>query len=326
MTYRLQSIRKTVVAFASLFKDIPLIKYDENGKEVERIIVPIIYGDKEKYVKRLDISHEKVQITLPRIEYGLITIEYDSDRKLNPANKLMGCTGTGNLYVNSPIPYNFNLELVLYTRNIEDANQITEYILSHFQPDYNMRVVMIPEAGIIKTIPITFNGDSVEEDSTGSFDSPVRSVFRTLTFTARSFIFQPPKEYIPILEANTTISISQNNGNAGSYTYYNLKLINGVGNFIGGENVYQGYNYDTASAKATVASWDKLTKILSVDNVIGDFTVNSILRNVSGSAEYLIGTLPTAGLAYATSETPTSNTFPPTGPYGINITYVDNTV
>jgi hypothetical protein len=189
-----------------------------------------------------------------------------------------------------------------------------------------MRVAMIPEAGIIKTIPITFNGDSAEEDSTGSFDSPVRSVFRTLTFTARSFIFQPPKEFIPILEANTTISIPQNNGNTGTYTYYNLKLINGVGDFKGGENVYQGYNYDTASAKATVASWDKLTKILSIDNVIGEFTVNSILRNVSGSAEYVIGTLPTAGIAYTTSITPTSNTFPPTGPYGINIAYVDNTV
>ena len=323
MTYRLQSIRKTVVAFASLFKDIPLIKYDENGKEVERIIVPIIYGDKEKYVKRLDISHEKVQITLPRIEYGLTTTEYDSDRKINSANKLMGCAGTGNLYVNSPIPYNFNLELVLYTRNIEDANQIMEYILSHFQPDYNMRIVMIPEAGIIKTIPVTFNGDSEEEDSTGSFDSPVRSVFRTLTFTARSFIFQPPQEYIPILEANTNIYIPQNGGN---YTYYNIQLIDGFGNFVGGENVYQGYNYDTASAKGTVASWDKYTKILSVDNVIGNFTVNSILRNVNGTAEYFIGNLPTAGLAYATSITPTSNTFPPVSPYGIKVEYIENTV
>ena len=322
MTYRLQSIRKTTVAFASLFKDIPIISYDDNGIEVERRIVPIIYGDKEKYVKRLDIPHEKVQITLPRIEYGLTTMEYDVDRKLNGANKLMGCAAVGDTYVNSPIPYNFNFELILYTRNIEDANQIMEYILSHFQPDYNMRIVMVPEAGIIKTIPVTFNGDSEEEDSTGSFDSPVRSVFRTLTFTARSFIFQPPQTYVPILMANTNMNIPQSY----AYSYYNIQLIDGFGDFKGGENVYQGYNYDTASAKATVASWDKYTKILSVTTVIGSFTKNSILRNVVGSAEYFIGTLPGSGLVYATSITPTSNTFPPVGPYGLNIKITDNTV
>ena len=45
---RLQAIRKTTVAFASLFKDIPFIKYDENGNEVEKLKVPIIYGNKEK--------------------------------------------------------------------------------------------------------------------------------------------------------------------------------------------------------------------------------------------------------------------------------------
>lgn len=320
MTYRLQSIRKTTIAFASLFKDIPLIKYDDNGIEVERMIVPIIYGDKEKYVKRLDISHEKVQITLPRIEYGLTTMEYDVERKLNPSNKLMGCAALGDTYVNSPIPYNFNFELVLYTRNIEDANQIMEYILSHFQPDYNMRIVMVPEAGIIKTIPVTFNGDSEEEDSTGSFDSPVRSVFRTLTFTARSFIFQPPQTYNPILMANTNMYIPQ------SYTYMNLQLIDGFGDFAGGENVFEGYNYDTAKAKATVAAWDKYTKILSVTNVIGAFTQNGIIRNVSGSAEYVINALPSSGLAYATSITPTSNTFPPNGPYEINVTITDNTL
>lgn len=320
MTYRLQSIRKTTIAFASLFKDIPLIKYNDQGQEIERIIVPIIYGDKEKYVKRLDISHEKVQITLPRIEYGLTTMEYDIDRKLNPANKLMGCASTGDVYVNSPIPYNFNFELVLYTRNVEDANQIMEYILSYFQPDYNMRIVMVPEAGIIKTIPVTFNGDSEEEDSTGSYDSPVRSVFRTLTFTARSFIYQPPQTVVPILTANTNIYVAQN------YTYYNIKLIDGFGDFVGGENVYQGYNYDTASAKATVASWDKYTKILSVTDVIGSFTQNAILRNVVGSAEYFIGSLPTGGLAYATSVTPTPNTFPTVGPYDLTIITIDNTV
>ena len=316
-SYRLQSIRKTTIAFASLFKDIPLIKYDDQGNESERIIVPIIYGDKEKYVKRLDISREKVQITLPRIEYGLTSMVYDVDRKLNSANKLMGCAAAGDVYVNSPIPYNFNLELVLYTRNIEDANQIMEYILSHFTPDYNIKIVMVPEAGIVKTIPITYNGESEEEDSTGSFDSPVRSVFRTLTFTARSFIYQPPLEYKPILQANTFVYIPSP---INSYV-----LTDGTGYFTEGESVFQGYSYDRASAKGTVVTWNANNLILTLDNISGTFVANSIITNLTGSAEYIIIETPNKGLAYDTGVAPTPNTFPVVGPYTVTQTNLDYT-
>lgn len=316
--YRLQSIRKTTIAFASLFKDIPLIKYNNQGQEVERIIVPIIYGDKEKYVKRLDIEHEKVQITLPRIEYGLTTMEYDSSRKLNSVNKLMGCSAVGDMYVNSPIPYNFNLELVLYTRNIEDANQIMEYILSHFTPDYNLKIVMVPEAGIIKNIPITFNGDSEEEDSTGSYDSPVRSVFRTLTFTARSYIFQPPLQYKPILQANTVIYVPS--------AVSDFILNSGNGTFSQGESVFQGYAYDRSTARGVVDTWNPNTQVLRLTNLSGVFIANSIISNISGSAQYIIGSLPNNGLAYDTGVNPTPNTYPVTGPYTVNQTNLDYTV
>ena len=219
---RLEGIRKTTVAFANLFKDIPFIKYDSNtGEEIDRIKVPIIYGDKEKYVKRQDVSNEKVQITLPRIEYGLMDMVYDPSRRLNRANKIMGCSSNGTVYANSPIPYNFNFELVIYTRNIEDANQIMEYILPHFYPDYNLKINFVPEAGITKNVPITFNGESEEEDSSGTFDSAVRSVFRTLQFTARSYIFQPPNYYTPILWTNTTINLQQSSssGNGSMIAY-----------------------------------------------------------------------------------------------------------
>lgn len=212
---RLQAIRKTTVAFASLFKDIPFIKYDQTtGNEIERIKVPIIYGNKEKYVKRLDIPNEKVQITLPRIEYGLINMLYDPSRRTNQANKIVGCSSNKKAYINSPLPYNFNFEIVIYTRNIEDANQIMEYILPFFYPDYNLKLNFVPEVGIIKNVPITYNGESEEEDSTGYFDSPIRSVFRTLNFLARSYIFQSPKYMVPILQSeiyiNNGMSLSSN--------------------------------------------------------------------------------------------------------------------
>lgn len=316
-SYRLQSIRKTTLAFASLFKDIPYVKFDEMGNEVERLVVPIIYGDKEKYVKRLDIEHEKVQITLPRIEYGLTSMVYDPERKMNAANMMMGCAAAGDMYVNSPLPYNFNFELVLYTRNVEDANQIMEFILSHFMPDYNMRIVMVPEAGIVKTIPVTFNGESEEEDSTGSYDSPVRSVFRTLTFTARSFIFQPPLEYKPILQANTYVFIPS--------PVENYILSDGTGYFLEGDGVYQGPSYNRATARATVISWNDARLILTVDNVVGTFVANSTITNVTGTAEYIIAETPNKGLIYDTGVRPVPNTYPVVGPYDVLQTNLDYT-
>lgn len=308
---RLQAIRKTTIAFASLFKDIPFIKYDENGIAIEHMTVPIIYGDKEKYVKRLDIPAEKVQITLPRIEYGLLNVEYDPSRRTNQANKVMSCQSSGNAYVHSPLPYNFNFELVLYTRNIEDANQIMEYILPFFYPDYNLKINMVPELGIIKNIPITLTGDSQEQDSSGVFDSAVRSVFRTLTFTARSYIYQPPKYTKPILEANTNIYVpSSTNG----YT-----LTNGYGNFLEGERVFQGSSYDRPTATATVQNWNPNSLIVKLSNIKGNFTANTRLYNISRTKQYTVQSLPDSGIYLTTTVTPTPNTFPVTGPYDINI-------
>ena len=315
---RLEPIRKTTVAFANLFKDIPFIKYDNiTGEEIDRIKVPIIYGDKEKYTKRLDVaSNEKVQITLPRIEYGLINMLYDPARRTNQVNKIVGCNSNGSTYVNSPMPYNFNFEIVLYTRNIEDANQIMEYILPYFCPDYNIKINMVPEAGIIKNIPITYMGDSEDEDSSGTFDSSVRSVFRTLSFVARSYIYQPPKYYKPILFTDTNINIIQSTNN--------INVVSGNGTFYVGDTVFQGDSFDRATAKATVDYWDPNTKTLRISPVSGSFTPNTVIQNLEKTAKYITANV-NGSIAYNTKITPVPNTYPVVGPYDYNIITTDYT-
>ena len=201
---------------------------------------------------------------------------------------------------------------------MEDANQIMEYILSHFKPDYNMKVVMVPEAGITKTIPVTFNGESEEEDSTGSFDSPVRSVFRTLTFTARSFIYQPPLEYKPILQANTFVYIPS--------AVSNFILADGTGYFTQDQSVYQGATYNKATARGTVVMWNDATKVLTLSNIYGKFVANSIITSIDGSAEYVIAELPNNGLTYDTGVVPIPNTYPVVGPYTTNTSFTDYTI
>jgi len=314
---RLQSIRKTVVAFASLFKDIPFIRYDNSGNEIERIKVPIVYGNKEKYIKRLESVDEKVQITLPRIEYGLIDIQYDASRRMSQANKMLGCSGSGAAYVNSPTPYNFNFEWVLYTRNIEDANQILEYVLPFFYPDYNLKVNFVPEAGISKNIPFTFQGESQDEDSTGIFESPVRSVFRTLNFVARSYIFPPPRYVVPILQAETNIYIPTSR--------QDFYVSNGSGILVPGDYVFQGISFERATAKATVEKFNANTGLLQLIDVKGTFKSNNKIYNVLKNVNYIIDTVPNQYLALESIITPVPNTYPVTGPYDYNIIINDYT-
>ena len=40
----------------------------------------------------------------------------------------------------NPAPYDFDFNLYLYVRNIEDGTQIIEHILSYFTPDYTIKL------------------------------------------------------------------------------------------------------------------------------------------------------------------------------------------
>lgn len=77
-------IRKLVVGFGSLFDNITLTRYNVDGTEDRKVKVPIIYAPKEKYVARLiadPLLNKKVQITLPRMSFDLLSMNYDASRK-----------------------------------------------------------------------------------------------------------------------------------------------------------------------------------------------------------------------------------------------------
>ena len=85
-----RAIRKIIVAFGNLFDSIPLVRYNSDNSEAERMIVPIVYAAKELYVKRLEEDldlDKKVQTTLPRLSYEMTGLRYDPDRKQN-TNKI----------------------------------------------------------------------------------------------------------------------------------------------------------------------------------------------------------------------------------------------
>ena len=53
-TFYNETLRKTVVAFGSLFDEIFVVRKDSNGNINKRIMVPITYAAKSKFIRMFD--------------------------------------------------------------------------------------------------------------------------------------------------------------------------------------------------------------------------------------------------------------------------------
>lgn len=276
-------IRKIVVAFGNVFNNISIARYDADGAEQEHFLVPILYGGKEKYVSRLEGDpnlDKKVQVTLPIMSFEMTDMSYDATRKLNTNQRLIHPSGTDTLAVYNPVPFNFDFELHAYVRNIEDGAQLMEKILPFFTPDYTVAVNLVPEMGIIKQIPLILNDVSHEIDYEGDYNSKVRSIIWTLRFTVKGFLYGPISEPKII---KTSITNILDDGNLGEETNVIIKLTNGLGDYLIGETVYQGYSYQTATAHAKVEYWEPNANNLTVSHMSGHFVTGA---NVIGRTSH----------------------------------------
>jgi hypothetical protein len=284
-----KTIRKINIAFASLFNNIVLIRQNPNNTENQRFIVPIEYGDGEKYVKRLRGDPElqkKIQIALPRMSYEMVGFNYDASRKLNTNNKNFASSPSGGanaLSMYNPVPYDFGFSLTIYTRNVEDGNQIIEQIIPYFTPDYSMKLNLVPEMGISKSVPIVLNDVQQIIESDGDFNSEVRTVIWSLKFTVKAFIFGAIKD--TKLIANTTLNISTSTGVSSNFDGEGVcctgeisksytVLPNGYGDYGNKELVYQGQSLDYAYATGKVQLWDANANTIIISDVCGDFKLN----------------------------------------------------
>jgi len=191
------SIRKLVVAFGSLFDEIYISRTDSTGAELKKIKVPISYGPKEKFYRKINElentgAREAVENILPRIGFEITGMNYDTGRKLNSLNKSFvskSQTGTTFAYSYSEVPYNFDFDLNIMTRNIDDGYQILEQILPFFTPDFTITMNFTEiDRGV--DVPFVLNGVRSTEDYEGDLETR-RLVTHTLSFQAKSYIFSP---------------------------------------------------------------------------------------------------------------------------------------
>jgi hypothetical protein len=278
-------IRKLVVGFGNLFDSITLYRFKPDLTESERFIVPIAYASKERYVMRLEEDlnlDKKVQLTLPRMSFEMAGLSYDSSRKQNTNIKnFSGTPPSGVLSQYNPVPYNFDFNLYIYVRNIEDGTQIIEHILPFFTPDYTIKLNLIPEMGIIKEVPVILNSTQHEITYEGGRDNETRMIVWTLNFTVKGFIFGKVTETSVINRAFVSVYnlVSQE-----EVIEFYMNLDSGYGTYKVGEKVYQGYTPDDASATGMVVQFTD--NVLRLKELTGNFVSDKPIYGINTLANY----------------------------------------
>ena len=189
-----QIVRKTVIAFGTLFNDIHVRHDDGAGNVISDIKVPIAYGPRQKFLARITQQAElnkATQITLPRMSFEITNISYDSTRKagITQTFKALDSTdGDKMKKVFMPVPYNLGFDLNILVKQQDDGLQILEQILPFFQPGFNISIDLVKSIGEKRDIPMVLQNISQQDDYEGDF-STRRALIYTLSFTAKTFFF-----------------------------------------------------------------------------------------------------------------------------------------
>ena len=196
--YYHEIIRKSIVAFGTLFNQINIRHDDAAGNTYTEMKVPLAYGPAQKFLARLEQQadlNKPVQITLPRMSFEMNNITYDSTRKVGVTQtfKALDSRDSKLKKVFMPVPYNIGFELNILTKLNDDALQIVEQILPYFQPSFNLTVDLVKEIGEKRDIPIVLDSINFQDDYEGDF-STRRALIYTLNFTAKTYLFGPIAE------------------------------------------------------------------------------------------------------------------------------------
>jgi len=187
-------LRKTVIAFGTLFNEIHIQKEDSSGKTISDLKVPLAYGPRSKFLAKLQQQQElskATAITLPRMSFEMSSITYDPSRKTSVTKTFKAVDNKDRVKkVFLPVPYNVGFELNIMTKLNDDALQIVEQILPFFQPSFNITVDLIDSIGEKRDMPVVLENISFTDEYEGDF-SARRVLTYTINFSLKTYLFGP---------------------------------------------------------------------------------------------------------------------------------------
>ena len=187
--------RSVIIGFGSLFNGIEIKHKDDSDDTISVIKVPLAYGPTQKFLARIQQEadlNKPIQMTLPRMSFEFIGLQYDPSRKSTQTQTIINQTPDGkNLKKNyMPVPYNMSFQLSIMTKLNDDMLQIVEQILPYFQPAYNLPINFLGNLKEKRDIPVQLDSIQMDDDYEGNFDTR-RALVYTLNFTAKAYLFGP---------------------------------------------------------------------------------------------------------------------------------------
>jgi len=209
-----ETIKQAVAVFGSLFNNIVVRRRD--GKLLP---VPIAYGPRSKWIeaqKALQREEEMFEKLLPRMSYELVSMQYDTGRKLTDSQTLIRTPDSrdfGRQRVKAPVPYNLDFTLYIETKNLNDGWQIVEQILPFFTPAYTVKVRHYPvdrdsDSPLPQNtfdMPVVLTATTWADDWTGDIGDR-RTVEWTLEFTTKIYMHGPVADTTVIFDSRPIVS------------------------------------------------------------------------------------------------------------------------
>ena len=189
--------KKYIIAFAHIFSDIHVIRTDISGSIIKDITVPISYAGKHKAYYKLIRNEEisnKISTILPRIAFSVTNMTRDIERVTNQTITIPYTTSSGiDEYQYNAVPYNWDFDMTVWSKNLDDLFQIVEQICVFFNPHYIITVDDVADMGIVRNIPVTLNNFSISNE-TDYAENEERIILGNMNFTLKGFMYPPIHE------------------------------------------------------------------------------------------------------------------------------------
>jgi hypothetical protein len=207
-----EHIKRTVAVFGTLFNNLKVVKRDSTGKIISTIKVPLSYGPRQKFLARIadeaNLNDPKLAIRLPRMSFEIVSLTYDTGTKLQKGLTSKTPSPSSNplqrqsiLY---PTTYKIAIQLNIMSKTQDDALQLIEQIIPHFQPDYTVTVKEV-DNNFLGDIPFVIQAITMTDDYEGDFNSR-RAIIYTLEFETRVRFYGPLSSRNVIKTSEVTLS------------------------------------------------------------------------------------------------------------------------
>lgn len=186
-----KSIRTYTAAFGTIFNNMYLVR-----KDGQKIKIPVSYSSRQKFdiTKKYEEDEAHYKVKFPRIGFVMTGWQRDTDRMQNRQDYLYQnidkeITNSGNKQLNR-VPYTFNYQVTVGTKNLDDMFQVMEQIAAWFNPSLNIEISENPDLGIKTSLNVKMTDSNLTDDYQGSMEDE-KLLVSTFDFELEGFLYLP---------------------------------------------------------------------------------------------------------------------------------------